>query len=81
MNEKERLLLALQQINNITSLLQDNQYKDFLYAKLISIEVELQRQLTNLTYHERRRFQNSSQQHVDATEQQRSQLSDLTSTN
>ena len=81
MNEKERLLLALQQINNITSLLQDNQYKDFLYAKLISIEVELQRQLTNLTYHERRRFQNSSQQHVDATEQQRSQLSNLTSTN
>jgi len=81
MNEKERLLLALQQINNITSLIQDNQYKDFMYCKLVSVEVELQRQLTNLTYHERRRFQNSSQQHVDATEQQRSQLSDLTSTN
>ena len=81
MNEKERLLLALQQINNITSLLQDNKYKNYLYSNLITIEVELQRQLTNLTYHERRRFQNSSQQHVDATEQQRSQLSDLTSTN
>ena len=81
MNEKERLLLALQQINNITLLLQDNQYKDFLYDKLISIDVELQRQLTNLTYHERRRFQNSDQQHVDDAEQQRSQLPDLTSTN
>ena len=70
MNEKERLLLALQQINNITSLLQDNKYKNYLYSNLITIEVELQRQLTNLTYHERRRFQNSDQQHVDDAEQQ-----------
>ena len=81
MNEKERLLLALQQINNITSLIQDNQYKQFLYGKLISVEVELQRQLTNLTYHERRRFQSSSKEHADDAEQQRSELSDLTSTN
>ena len=81
MNEKTRLILALQQINNITSLLQDNKYKNFLYSNLITIEVELQRQLTNLTYHERRRFQGSDQQHVDDAKQQRSQLSDLTSTN
>jgi len=59
MNEKERLLLALQQINNVTNLIQDNQYKQFLYCKLISVEIELQRQLTNLTHHERRRFQGS----------------------
>ena len=81
MNEKTRLILALQQINNITSLLQDNKYKNYLYSNLITIEVELQLHLTNLTYNEIRRFKNSSQQHVDATEQQRSQLSDLTSTN
>ena len=81
MNEKERLLLALQQINNITNLIQDNQYKQFLYGKLISVEVELQRQLTNITYHERRRVQISSPEHVDDAEQQRSELSDLTSTN
>ena len=81
MNEKERLLLALQQINNIVNLIQDNQYKQFLYGKLISVEVELQRQLTNLTYHERRRLQKSDQQYVDDAEQQRSQLPDLTSTN
>ena len=80
MNEKERLLLALQQINNITSLLQDNQYKDFLYAKLISIDVELQRQLTNLTHHERRRIQESNGKCSDDAEQQRSQLSDPPST-
>ena len=81
MNEKERLLIALQQINNITNLIQDNQYKQFLYGKLISVEVELQRQLTNLTYHERRRIQVSSPEHADDAEQQRSQLPDFTSTN
>jgi len=65
MNEKTRLILALQQINNITSLLQDNKYKNYLYSNLITIEVELQRQLTNLTYHERRRFQGSNQESLD----------------
>jgi len=80
MNEKTRLILALQQINNITSLLQDNKYKNYLYSNLITIEVELQRQLTNLTYHERRRFQSSSSEYADATEQQRLQLSDPSST-
>ena len=76
MNEKERLLLALQQINNVTQLIQDNQYKDFLYSKLIGIEVELQRQLTNITYHERRRFQSSNAKRSDDAEQQRYELSD-----
>ena len=70
MNEKERLLLALQQINNITNLIQDNQYKQFLYGKLISIEIELQRQLTNLTHHERRRFQESNGKCSENAEQQ-----------
>lgn len=81
MNEKERLLIALQQINNITQLVEDNKYRDYIYHNLLTIEVELQRQLTNLTYNERRRFQNSSEQYADDAEQQRSQLSDLTSTN
>ena len=70
MNEKERLLLALQQINNITSLLQDNKYKNYLYSNLITIEVELQRQLTNLTYHERKRLQGRDQESLDVTAKQ-----------
>jgi len=81
MNEKARLLLALQQINNITKLIQDNQYKDYMYQNLVKVEVELQRQLTNITYHERRRFQDSGAKHADDAEQQRSQLPDLTGTN
>ena len=81
MNEKARLLMALQQLNNITDLIQDNKYRDFMYSRLMSVEVELQRQLTNLTYHERRRIQVSSKEYADDAEQQRSELSDLTSTN
>ena len=70
MNEKERLLLALQHLNSITNLIQDNQYKQFLCCKLISVEVELQRQLSNLTYHERRGIQGSYQEpSYDANQQ------------
>lgn len=70
MNEKERLLLALQQLNNITNLIQDNQYKQFLCGKLISVEVELQRQLNNITHHERRRIQVSNPELADVTAEQ-----------
>ena len=69
MNEKERLLLALQHLNSITNLIQDNQYKQFLYGKLISVEIELQRQLTNITYHERRRIQGSDDERLADAEQ------------
>lgn len=48
MTDKINLILALQQIDNITSLLEDNEYKKFLYGHLISVQVELNRQLTNL---------------------------------
>ena len=68
MNEKERLLLALQHLNSITNLIQDNQYKQFLCCKLISVEVEIQRQLHNITHHERRRIQVSSKEHADDAE-------------
>ena len=50
MNEQIKLILALQQIDNLTSLTAGNEYQKFLYSHLISIQVELQRQLTNLTH-------------------------------
>ena len=80
MNEKARLLMALQQINNIADLIQDNKYRDFMYSRLVSVEVELQRQLTNLTYHERRRIQGSNEEPSNGSEQQRLQLSTSTGT-
>jgi hypothetical protein len=47
MNSQTKLLLALQQIDNLTSLLEGNEYQDFLYSKLISMRIELQRQLSH----------------------------------
>jgi len=40
----------MDQVNNITSLLQGNEYQQFLYSHLISIQTELRRQLTNLSH-------------------------------
>lgn len=50
MNEQTKLTLALIQIDNLTSLTKGNEYQSFLYSHLISIQIELQRQLTNLTH-------------------------------
>ena len=47
--EKSRLILALHQVNNLTILLEDNEYKQFMYSHLIPMKYELQRQLNNLT--------------------------------
>ena len=50
MNDQTKFILALQQIENLTSLLEGNEYQQFFYSHLIAIQVELQRQLTNLTH-------------------------------
>jgi hypothetical protein len=49
MDQRTKLHLALIQIHNLTELLKDNEYKVMMYAHLISIRVELQRQLSHLT--------------------------------
>jgi len=50
MTPETKLLLALQQIENLTSLLKENEYEKYLYSRLIQVQVELKRQLTNLTH-------------------------------
>ena len=47
MNEQTKLILALLQVDNLTSLLKDNEYQQFFYSKLINIQVELKRQLSH----------------------------------
>lgn len=47
MNDKTKLILALMQVDNLTKLLENNQYQDFLYSYLISMKVELERQLSH----------------------------------
>ena len=49
MDEKTKLHLALMQTNNILSLIQGNQYEQFMKNKLISLQVEMNRQLSLLT--------------------------------
>ena len=50
MNEELKLILALGQIDSLTSLLKGNDYEEFIYGHLTNIKYELNRQLTNLRH-------------------------------
>ena len=50
MNQETKLVLGIHQIENLLTLLQGNDYQKHLYYHLISVQVELQRQLTNLNH-------------------------------
>jgi hypothetical protein len=45
MPSKENLILALIQVENISELVKDNQYYDFMTSHLLPIKFELERQL------------------------------------
>jgi hypothetical protein len=47
MNEQIKLILALREIDSLTSLLEGNEYQQYLYYNLIQVRVELQRQLSH----------------------------------
>lgn len=49
-DERFLLLAAIQQVENIVKLTEENEYKQFIYTHLNSVYYELQRQLTNLTH-------------------------------
>ena len=46
-NKKLNLVLALMQVESLTKLLEGNEYQKFFYGHLVSIQVELQRQLSH----------------------------------
>lgn len=48
MNDKTKLILAQLQIDNLTNLLKDNEYEQFMVSHLIPLKVEMERQLSNL---------------------------------
>jgi hypothetical protein len=48
--EETKLHLALMQVNNIISLIQGNQYEQFMKGKLVGLQVEINRQLSCLTF-------------------------------
>lgn len=47
MNPTLKFLFALQHVENLTSLLEGNEYEKYFVSHLIPIQVELKRQLTN----------------------------------
>ena len=47
--QETKLILAMAQVENLVNILEDNEYKTFLYNHLIPVKYELQRQLHNLT--------------------------------
>ena len=47
MTEEAKLHMALIQVQNLMLLTTGNEYEKFLQSKLIGVQVELQRQLTN----------------------------------
>ena len=48
MNSTIKMLLALDQIHNLMSLLQGNEYEKFLVSHLLPLKYEIERQLTNI---------------------------------
>jgi len=49
MDERTKLHLALIQVNNVLSLIQGNQYESYMRNRLITLQVEMNRQLSLLT--------------------------------
>ena len=49
MTEKEKLILAQMQVDNLLNLLQGNPYENYMCGKLHGVKYELKRQFCNLT--------------------------------
>lgn len=56
MDQKTKLILALQQIENVFELMKDNQYAGFVSSHVLPIKFEIERQLcclTNTNYYDK----------------------------
>jgi hypothetical protein len=49
MNQKEKIQRSISLIHELTDLIEGNEYQLYLCSRLISVQFELQRQLTNLS--------------------------------
>ena len=48
--EQEKLNIALNQMENLITLLKGNEWEQYILTKLIVVKCELKRQLTNLVH-------------------------------
>ena len=53
MDKQTKLILALYQVDNIINLIEDYEYKQYMFMHLNPVYYELKRQLTNLTITDR----------------------------
>ena len=53
MDEKTKLILALDQVDNLVKLTDNNHWKNYIYGHLNSVHVELERQLGLLNHDEK----------------------------
>lgn len=51
MNEEQKLLIMIEQVNNLISCSEGNEWENHLLAHLFPLYYELQRQLSNLHTH------------------------------
>ena len=58
MDEETKLILAIMQVENLVSITKDNEWKDFLYGHLMTIQVELERQLSLLKHDKEKQDKN-----------------------
>jgi hypothetical protein len=47
MTEKQKLILAMMQIDSLLRLLDGNEYQQYLYSSLITMKIEIRRQLNH----------------------------------
>ncbi len=47
MSNKEKLIIALKKVDDLVNLLEDNEWKSYLYHHLSTVKYELERQLHN----------------------------------
>ena len=48
MSTQTKLILALQQLDNLEELTKEFDYRDYLYSKIVKMRCEVKRQLTNI---------------------------------
>ena len=50
MNDHTKLVFAMEHVAHIHDLIKDNEWEEYLKGNLVTIEYELERQLSNLQY-------------------------------
>lgn len=51
MNPEHKLQVSIQLVEELSKLIEDNDYERFFSQHLIPIKIELERQLTNIQFH------------------------------